>query len=133
MTRTGLATPAMTLEMVNVLPLPVTPRSVWYLPPRRPPSVSCFIASGWSPAGLYSETSVKMPMGKSFDHSEPRIRILQMSSKRDRGDSTYIKVDVTPWQRFGYLILFAARKESFTYTGRAEPTGAPPLCAAWSC
>lgn len=72
-------------------------------------------------------------MGKSFDYSEPRIRILQMSSKRDRGESTYIKVDVTPWQRFGYLILFAASTESFTYTGRAEPTGAPTLCAAWSC
>ena len=29
MTRTGLSRPAITLEMVKVLPLPVTPRSVW--------------------------------------------------------------------------------------------------------
>src|SRR3712207_7816855 len=41
---------AMTFAIVYVLPLPVTPRSVWR-PPLLTPSTSCSIASGWSPLG----------------------------------------------------------------------------------
>src|SRR4030066_126092 len=39
----------MTLAMVNVLPLPVTPRSVWCFRPPRSPSTSLSTAGGWSP------------------------------------------------------------------------------------
>jgi hypothetical protein len=44
----------MTFAIVNVLPLPVTPISVWNLLPARRPSTSRSIACGWSPAGLNS-------------------------------------------------------------------------------
>src|SRR5215210_3842435 len=40
----------MTFAIVNVLPLPVTPRRVCR-PPFRTPLTSCSIASGWSPLG----------------------------------------------------------------------------------
>ena len=48
----------MTFAMVNVLPEPVTPRSVWYLAPLPISRTSCSIACGWSPAGLKSETNL---------------------------------------------------------------------------
>src|SRR5712691_11573445 len=44
---------------VNVLPLPVTPSSVWCRSPRRTPAMSSPMARGWSPCGLYSLTSLK--------------------------------------------------------------------------
>ena len=55
----GLFSAAITLAIVNVLPEPVTPSSVLCLQPLRSASTSCAIASGWSPVGLYSETSLK--------------------------------------------------------------------------
>jgi hypothetical protein len=44
---------AMTFAIVNVLPEPVTPSSVWKLRPSWMPSTSFTIAVGWSPAGAY--------------------------------------------------------------------------------
>ena len=41
----------MTLAMVNVLPEPVTPSSVWYRLPACSDRTSASIASGWSPVG----------------------------------------------------------------------------------
>ena len=41
----------MTFAIVNVLPEPVTPRSVWNARPSVRPSTSFAMASGWSPAG----------------------------------------------------------------------------------
>src|SRR5665647_340179 len=49
--RTGRPVRAITLAIVNVLPDPVTPRSVWNESPSSRPSISFVIASGWSPAG----------------------------------------------------------------------------------
>src|SRR5205807_191910 len=46
-----------TFAIVNVLPEPVTPSRVWCLAPALSPSVRLAIASGWSPAGSYDETS----------------------------------------------------------------------------
>ena len=43
----------------KVLPLPVTPRSVWCLSPRAIPSTSASIAAGWSPDGSNSDSSLK--------------------------------------------------------------------------
>src|SRR5664279_226204 len=60
MTRVGLSTFLMTLAMANVLPEPVTPRSVWCLAPDKMPSVSFAMACGWSPAGLKGATSSNM-------------------------------------------------------------------------
>ena len=48
----------MTFAMVNVLPEPVTPSSVWYRSPRSRPPTSVSIACGWSPVGSKSETSL---------------------------------------------------------------------------
>jgi len=42
---------AMTCAIVNVLPDPVTPSSVWNDKPSLRPSISFSMASGWSPAG----------------------------------------------------------------------------------
>jgi len=42
---------AMTLAIVNVLPDPVTPKSVWNDRPSASPSMSFSMAAGWSPAG----------------------------------------------------------------------------------
>jgi predicted membrane metal-binding protein len=42
----------MRFAIVNVLPDPVTPISVWSFLPARSPSVSRLIAAGWSPAGF---------------------------------------------------------------------------------
>src|SRR5471032_2767668 len=44
---------AITFAMVNVLPEPVTPSSVWNDRPSSIPSTSVAIAVGWSPAGGY--------------------------------------------------------------------------------
>jgi hypothetical protein len=49
----------MILAMVKVLPEPVTPSRTWSLSPAARPSVSSRMARGWSPAGVYSETSWK--------------------------------------------------------------------------
>ena len=43
--------------MVNVLPEPVIPRSVCASSPSLSPSTSSSIAFGWSPDGLYLDTS----------------------------------------------------------------------------
>ena len=45
-----------TLTMVNVLPLPVTPSSVWCLKPLFNPATNPSTAWGWSPVILKSET-----------------------------------------------------------------------------
>src|ERR1700685_4754367 len=58
MMRTGRSQRAMTFAMVNVLPEPVTPRSVWYRFPEERDPTSASIAWGWSPVGLYSEVSL---------------------------------------------------------------------------
>ncbi len=50
-TSVGLPTLRMTLAIVNVLPVPVAPSSVWYWSPRKSPSVSSPMARGWSPIG----------------------------------------------------------------------------------
>jgi hypothetical protein len=42
----------MIFAIVNVLPDPVTPISVWCFLPARSASVSRLIAAGWSPAGF---------------------------------------------------------------------------------
>ena len=42
----------MTEAIVNVLPEPVTPSSTCSSSPRRTPSVSLRMASGWSPVAL---------------------------------------------------------------------------------
>src|SRR5690242_8400764 len=57
MTSVGFSTFLMTLAMENVLPEPVTPRSVWCFAPDKTASVSFAMACGWSPAGWYGETS----------------------------------------------------------------------------
>jgi hypothetical protein len=49
----------MTLAIVKVFPDPVTPKSVWNLAPAFNPSVSFFIASGWSPSGLNLDEILK--------------------------------------------------------------------------
>src|SRR5215217_2227326 len=49
----------MVCARVIVLPDPVTPSRVWYLSPRRRPSVSSRIALGWSPAGSNGATTSK--------------------------------------------------------------------------
>src|SRR3954447_18429724 len=49
----------MVCASVMVLPDPVTPSRVWYLSPRRRPSVSSRIALGWSPAGSNGATTSK--------------------------------------------------------------------------
>src|SRR5215213_6312603 len=49
----------MVCASVIVLPEPVTPRRVWYLSPRRRPSVSSRMALGWSPAGSNGATTSK--------------------------------------------------------------------------
>ena len=51
MTNAGRPSSAMRLAMVKVLPDPVTPSRVWKRSPRRTPSTSLAIASGWSPCG----------------------------------------------------------------------------------
>src|SRR3990172_928465 len=53
---------------VIVLPDPVTPRRVWYLSPRRRPSVSSRIAFGWSPAGWNGATTsnLGLPMRRNI-------------------------------------------------------------------
>src|SRR5262245_31945753 len=56
MSSVGLPMSAMTLATVKVLPEPVIPSSVWKRSPRRNPSMSWRIASGWSPVGENSET-----------------------------------------------------------------------------
>ena len=48
----------MTLAIVKVLPLPVTPRSTWCFFPARRLSTSFRIASGWSPFGWNSLVSL---------------------------------------------------------------------------
>lgn len=40
-----------TFAMVNVFPLPVTPKSTWVRIPSKTPSVKLCIACGWSPVG----------------------------------------------------------------------------------
>src|SRR4051794_20394113 len=47
----------MTLDAVNVLPVPVAPRSTWKPLPAWKFATSCSMAFGWSPAGAYSLTS----------------------------------------------------------------------------
>ena len=59
MTRVGRCTRSMTLAMVKVLPLPVTPSRVWCLKPLFKPSTSLSTAWGWSPVILKSETILK--------------------------------------------------------------------------
>src|SRR3569832_1930176 len=54
----------MTLAIVNVLPEPVTPRSVWNTSPSFTPSTSLSMAVGWSPAGGYGRNSSKGEPGK---------------------------------------------------------------------
>ena len=51
---------AITFATVNVLPEPVTPNNTCDLSPREMPSVSCFMASGWSPVGRYFDVSLKL-------------------------------------------------------------------------
>src|SRR5699024_6307942 len=58
-TRVGRLHWAMTLAMVKVLPLPVTPSKVWHRSPRRTPCTSFSMASGWSPVGWYGDASLK--------------------------------------------------------------------------
>jgi hypothetical protein len=53
MTRVGLPIFSITLAMVKVFPLPVTPSKVWYLLLFFKPSTSVEMAFGWSPAGKY--------------------------------------------------------------------------------
>src|SRR3989344_5420223 len=50
----------MTLAIVKVFPLPVTPKSTWCLLPDLRPLTNFFIASGWSPVGLNLEESLNM-------------------------------------------------------------------------
>ena len=50
---------AITFAIVNVLPLPVTPCSTRRFAPFARPFAIASIASGWSPVGLKSETSLK--------------------------------------------------------------------------
>src|SRR3972149_7519669 len=59
MTSVGRFQRAMTLAMVKVLPLPVTPSSVWERWPCWRPSISLSTAWGWSPVGAKSETRRK--------------------------------------------------------------------------
>src|SRR5690606_24502329 len=58
----GRSTAAMTFAIVNVLPEPVTPSSVWCLLFARRDSTSVAMACGWSPVGAYSEASLNKPM-----------------------------------------------------------------------
>ena len=53
---------SMTLAIVNVLPVPVAPSSVWWRSPRARPSASVSIACGWSPVGSNGATSSKSGM-----------------------------------------------------------------------
>src|SRR5689334_17717954 len=53
----------MTFAIVNVLPDPVTPRSVWKASPSSMPSASFAIASGWSPDGGKSSARRKGLLG----------------------------------------------------------------------
>ncbi len=50
----------MIFAIVNVLPLPVTPRSVWNRLPSIRPFVNFSIACGWSPEGMYSLTNLNL-------------------------------------------------------------------------
>src|SRR5712692_3020676 len=58
MTSVGRCTCCTRLATVKVLPLPVTPSSVWCRSPRRSPATSSSTARGWSPWGLKSLTSL---------------------------------------------------------------------------
>ena len=53
----GRWTLAMTPAIVNDLPDPVMPSSVWNRSPAASPWLSDSIAAGWSPAGAKSDTS----------------------------------------------------------------------------
>src|SRR5690554_4888006 len=57
-TSAGLCAASMTLAMVNVLPVPVAPSSVWNLRPSLRPSTMVEMASGWSPLGVNSVCTV---------------------------------------------------------------------------
>ena len=57
-TKVGRFTASITLAIVNVLPLPVTPKSTCVRSPQRTPSVKDAIAWGWSPVGLYLECKI---------------------------------------------------------------------------
>ena len=54
----------MVFAIVNVLPEPVTPNKTWAVSPAKMPSVNCFIASGWSPVGLYFDVILKSMYAK---------------------------------------------------------------------
>src|SRR5437867_9735429 len=56
----------MTLAIVNVLPEPVTPSSVWCASPRCRPSVRPSMAWGWSPVGRKSETILNSGMSCNY-------------------------------------------------------------------
>ena len=56
----GLPTRWMTLAIVNVLPVPVAPSSVWWRRAPVIPATSASIAAGWSPVGVMSVTSLKL-------------------------------------------------------------------------
>ena len=58
-TRAGLPTFCMTLAIVKVLPLPVTPRSTCALSPLIKPSLNLSIACCWSSEGVNLETNSK--------------------------------------------------------------------------
>src|SRR5262245_57149557 len=59
--RVGRSTASITLAIVKVLPLPVTPSRTWCFLPERNPSTSLRIASGWSPFGSNSVVSLNRP------------------------------------------------------------------------
>lgn len=50
----------MVFAMVKVLPLPVTPSKACSRIPPLSPATSFSIAAGWSPVGLYEETSLNL-------------------------------------------------------------------------
>ena len=55
----GFPTLAITFATVKVLPEPVTPNNTCAGSPSSTPSVSCLMACGWSPVGLYFDVILK--------------------------------------------------------------------------
>src|SRR5438309_7230394 len=70
MTSVGRLYCAITFAIVNVLPLPVTPSSVWCFLRSRNPSTSLSTASGWSPVIWKSEARRKAVSVSMLNHSQ---------------------------------------------------------------
>lgn len=59
-TKVGFWILEITDAIEKVFPEPVTPKSTWCLAPDCKFSISCFMAFGWSPLGLYLDVSLNM-------------------------------------------------------------------------